>query len=198
MDETQVQRIAKSFSRLGWMGFWIQAALAILPLSLIAYALLGKMTGSRVALGFFDYLAFVGLGVLVFTTFWSYRYTRIGRRLAAEPEQRPSWSRVLRTLWVGLWASSAGIAISLLLMVVEVVRLLILFLKAPQGGVPVMRTELDSRTAWVSAMDVVTLLAELCTLVGELVILGLTLYLLFAVSRRVFVPEAGAAPASSV
>jgi hypothetical protein len=48
-----------------------------------------------------------------------------------------------------------------------------------------MRTEIDGRTEWVSAMDVVTLLAELCTLVGELVILGFTLYLLFAVSRHV-------------
>jgi hypothetical protein len=71
-----------------------------------------------------------------------------------------------------------------MLMLVEVVRLLILFLKAPQGGVPVMRTDIESRTAWVSAIDVVTLLAELCTLIGELVILGFTLWLLFAVTRH--------------
>lgn len=194
MEENHVQRIARAFSRLGWTGFWIQTALAILPTAMIAYALLGKMTGSRVALGFLDYLALFGLAILAFTTFWSYRYTRLAPRIA-DPDRRPTWSRVVRTLWVGLWAGCAGIAVSLLLMVVEVVRLLILFLKAPQGGVPVMRTEIDSRTAWVSAIDVVTLLAELCTLVGELVILGLTLWLLFAVTRHGGLHEATSEPA---
>jgi hypothetical protein len=182
MDENNAQRLARAFSRLGWIGFWIQAVLAILPSVMIGYALLGKLTGSRPPLGIFDYLAIVGIAILAFTTLWSYRYTRVGARIA-NPEKRPPWSSVVRTLWTGLWAGCAGIAVSILLMVVEVVRLLILFLKAPQGGVPVMRTEFDSRTAWVSAMDVVTLLAELCTLIGELAILGFTLWLLFAVSR---------------
>jgi hypothetical protein len=193
MEESHVQRIARAFSRLGWTGFWIQAALAVLPAVMIAYAILGKMTGSRVALGFFDYLALVGLAILAFTTFWSYRYTRLARRIA-DPGVRPAWSSVARTLWVGIWAGCAGIAVSLLLMVVEVVRLLILFLKAPQGGVPVMRTDIESRTAWVSAIDVVTLLAELCTLVGELVILGFTLWLLFAVTRYAGQDEQSSAP----
>jgi hypothetical protein len=184
MDESHVQRIARAFSRLGWIGFWVQAVLAILPAAMIAYALMGKIAGTRVSLGFFEYLAIIGLSILAFTTFWSYRYTRLAARIA-DLAKRPAWTNVVRTLWTGLWAGCAGIAVSILLMVVEVVRLLILFLKAPQGGVPVMRTEIDGRTEWVSAMDVVTLLAELCTLVGELVILGFTLYLLFAVSRHV-------------
>jgi hypothetical protein len=196
MDENHVQKLARAFSRLGWMGFWIQAVLAILPAAMIGYALLGKLTGSRPSLGFFDYLALGGLAILAFTTFWSYRYTRVGARLAI-PEKRPPWSSVVRTLWTGLWAGCAGIAVSILLMVVEVVRLLILFLKAPQGGVPVMRTDFDSRTAWVSAMDVVTLLAELCTLVGELVILGFTLWLLFALSRYGGLQGSASAPADA-
>jgi hypothetical protein len=54
----------------------------------------------------------------------------------------------------------------------------------PQGGVPILRTELESRIQWVSTIDVVTLLIELCTLIGELVMLGLTLWLLFAVWRH--------------
>ena len=82
-----------------------------------------------------------------------------------------------------LWASCLGIAFSLLTLFIEVIRLLILFLKAPQGGVPVIRTELDSRTQWVSAMDAAGLLAEVCTLAGEFLLLGLTLWLLFRVTR---------------
>lgn len=184
MTEIYEQKIAKAFSRLGWIGLWVQAVLAILPTVMIGYVVFGKMTGARPTLGFMDYLALVGLAILAFTAFWSFRYTRLGKRIA-DPERRPAWTSVVRTLWVGLWASCAGIAVSLLLMVVEVVRLLILFMKAPQAGVPVIRTEIESRTAWVSAIDVVTLLAELCTLVGELLILGFTLYLLFAVTRYV-------------
>ena len=74
---------------------------------------------------------------------------------------------------------------SVLLLVIEVVRLLFLFLKAPQAGVPVIRTETDQRTAWVSAIDVVSLLADLCTLIGELVVIGITLWLLFRITRSI-------------
>jgi hypothetical protein len=200
MDESQVRRIARAFTRLGWTGVWIQAALAILPAVMIAYALLGRMTfvggatGSRASLGFLDSLAICGLAILAFTTFWSYRYACLGKRIAM-PGQRPAWSRVIHTLWVGLWASCAGIALSLLLMIVEVLRLLVLLLKAPQGGVPVMRTDIDSRMSWVSAIDVVTLLAELCTLTGELVVLGFTLWLLFSVTRHGKLHDAASPPA---
>ena len=75
--------------------------------------------------------------------------------------------------------------VSVLLIVIEVLRLLFLFLKTPQAGVPVIQTQADSRTAWVSAMDVVSLLAEICTLVGELFVIALTLWLLFTVLKHV-------------
>ncbi|SFI10472.1 DUF3611 family protein [Planctomicrobium piriforme] len=182
MSADHSQKIAKSFSRLGWIGLWIQAVLAILPVAMLLYVLFGMTTGSRETLGFIDYVAFLGLALLGFTALWSYRYTRLGRRIA-DPARRPAWTSVIKTLWVGLWAGSAGIVISICLLVFEVTRLLILVLKAPQGGVPVMRTEIDSRTYWISAIDIVTLLAELCTLVGELLVVGLTLWLLFQVTR---------------
>lgn len=183
MAATKTEKIARCFAKLGWLGVWIQGILAIIPVGMLAYLLLGKMTGSRPTLGFADWLAVCGLAILAFTTFWSYRYTRLAPKIA-DPERTPRFAAISRTLWVGLWASCLGIAVSIVLMLIEVVRLLVLFLKAPQGGVPVMRTEIESRTAWVSAMDVVSLLAELCTLMGELAILGLTLYLMFAVTRN--------------
>jgi hypothetical protein len=165
------------------MGVWIQLILAIIPLGVLAYLVFGKVTGTRPVWGFMDYLAMVGLAILGFTALWSYRYTRLARRIA-DPANMPTQASLTRTLWIGLWASCTGIAISLILLVIEVVRLLILFLKAPQAGVPIMRTELETRDSWVSSLDVVTLLAELCTLIGELAVLGLTLWLLFAVTRR--------------
>lgn len=180
MTTTKLQKIGRSFTRLGWIGVWVQAVLTIIPLSVLGYILMGKVTNADAAFGIMDYLAMFGLAVLGFTTFWSYRYTRLGKRIA-DPQRCPSRSSVTRTLWIGLWIGSVGIVVSLLLMIAEVLRLLWLFMKAPQGGVPVMQTQIEDRATWVSALDVVSLLAELCTLVGELLVVGLTLWLLYRV-----------------
>ena len=176
--------IARRFNNFGWLGMWVQAALAILPLVMLGYMLVGKATGTRVTLNIMDYLAFVGLAILLFTTFWSFRYTRLSRRIA-NPELRPEWTSVAKTLRFGLWVGCIGVAASLLLIIIEVVRLLFLFLKTPQAGVPVIQTQAQSRTEWVSAMDVVSLLAEICTLAGELLVIALTLWLLFIVLQHV-------------
>lgn len=182
MAEITHERVAKSFFRLGWIGFWTQLVLAIVPLCMFVYVLWGSATSETAALGIMDYLALIGLAVLGFTTFWSYRYAALAKRIA-DPERRPKRTYLSGVLWIGLWAGMLGIAISLALMFLEVFRLLFLFLTTPQGGVPVIQTQADNRASWVSALDVVSLLAELCTLTGELVILGLTLYLLLRVSQ---------------
>ena len=101
----------------------------------------------------------------------------------ADAARRPARRSVVNVLWVGLGASALGIVVSMMLLIAEVVRLLILVLATPQAGVPVIQTATDSRAAWVSAIDVVSLLADVSTLGGELVILGFTLWLLFRFSR---------------
>ncbi len=179
-----LQSIARSFKRLGWLGFWIQLIVGLLPLAMLLYVVLNKATGGGLTFDFTDYLALAGLGILAFTAIWSYGYTRLAKYIA-DPDRCPTWAVVARRLWIGLWAGVAGIFMSVLLLVVEVVRLLILFLHAPQGGVPVIRTETDNRTAWVSAIDVVSLLADLSTLIGELVVIGITLWLLFRITRSI-------------
>jgi hypothetical protein len=70
------------------------------------------------------------------------------------------------------------------LLFIEVIRLLVLFLRTPQAGVPVLQTQAEDRLMWVSAIDAVSLLAELCTLTGELLVLGLSLWLLFRVTAH--------------
>jgi hypothetical protein len=167
---------------LGWTAVFIQAVLAVIPIFMLCYVVFGRATGERDAFDFTDYLAFVGLAILGFTTFWSYRYTRLARRIA-DPDHRPPQDSIISILWVGLWASCLGIIVSLLALMIEVVRLLILFLKAPQGGVPVIQTQANNRAGWVSAIDAVSLLAEVCTIAGEFLVLGITLWLLFRVTR---------------
>jgi hypothetical protein len=188
MADTSASRIAKSFARLGWTGVFVQGVLMIMPLFMLGYIIIGKATGTRDTLDFTDYLAFFGLLILAFTTFWSFYYTRLAKRIR-EPGRRPTRDSIARVLWVGLWASCLVILVSLLTLFIEVVRLVILFLKAPQGGVPVIQTQPESRTAWVSAFDAVSLLAEVCTLAGEFLLLGLTLWLLFRITQFTEFPE---------
>jgi Protein of unknown function (DUF3611) len=174
-------RIGRAFARVGWTGLCLQGVLIILPLLMLGYVIFGKVAGVREPLDFTEYLAFVGLLILAFTTFWSFYYTRVARRIE-DAARRPTWDSIIKILWIGLWASGLGIVVSLLSLFIEVTRLLILFLIAPQAGVPVMRTQLETPTEWVSAMDAVGLLAEVCTLAGEFLLLGLTLWLLFKIT----------------
>jgi hypothetical protein len=182
MTATGAERIARTFARLGWAGVYIQLALMIPPVFMLCYVIFGKATGTRETLDFTEYLAIFSLAILGFTTFWSYRYTRLAKRMN-DADRRPSRDSIVKILWVGLWASGLGIAVSMISLFIEVIRLLMLFLQAPQGGVPVFQTQPENRTAWVSAIDAVSLLAELCTLAGELVVLGFTLWLLFKTTQ---------------
>lgn len=180
---TKPESLAKSFQRFGWLGFWLQIALAVISGFLMVYVLFFSNSASfqQRGMGLGEYLALFGFVILLFTIFWFYRYQRIGKRMA-DPETRPAKSSVIRTLWVGLWASVIGIAFSMLLMVVEVSRLLLLFLRAPQGGVPVIQTETSDPSNWVSAIDMVGLLADLSVLAAELIVLAFTLWLLLRMS----------------
>lgn len=182
MSDVSTAKIGRAFTRVGWTGVCLQGVLMILPLFMLGYMVFGKVGGVRASLDFTEYLAIFGLLVLAFTTFWSFYYTRIGRQIQ-DPARRPTRDSIVKILWIGLWTSCFGIVVSLLTLFIEVIRLLIVFMKAPQGGVPVIRTEFESRTQWVSAIDAVSLLAEVCTLAGEFLLLGLTLWLLFRITR---------------
>ena len=88
-------------------------------------------------------------------------------------------------LRVGIWASCIGIVVSMLLLIIEFSRLAV---SLPQNAASGSSRHPDAgrhRTAWVSAIDMVSLLAEICTLVGELLVVAFTLWLLFAVLKHI-------------
>ncbi|WP_200373735.1 DUF3611 family protein [Thiocystis violacea] len=89
------ERLSKQFSRLGWLGFWIQFTLLTIPLLLLAYVLLMSSPGSarRIGIDLSNYLSYGSLLVMVFTTFWFFRYTRIGKEIA-DPMRRPARASV--------------------------------------------------------------------------------------------------------
>jgi hypothetical protein len=60
-------------------------------------------------------------------------------------------------------------------------NILLIFLRAPQGGVSVVQTNFDPST-WLSAIDMAGLLADISVVGGEVIVLSFSLWLLLRVS----------------
>jgi len=178
------EQLARPFARLGWLGFWLQVALASLPIILLLYVVLRAppVSGSGRGVDVREYVAFGSLLVLIFTTWWCYRYTRIAERMRISGS-RPSSASVLRTLWIGVVASTLGAFLSLLLLLTAVGRLLFVFMLTPQGGIPVFQTGAEDRARWVSAIDMADLMTMVFTITAEWIVLTFSLWLLFQMLR---------------
>jgi hypothetical protein len=173
--------LSRPFSRLGWIGFWLQLAIGLIPVALLIYAALfdaGGPVGTRSGFALTRYLATGSLLVLVFTTIWFFRYTRLANRIA-EPDRRPSLRSLQRAAWIGVAASTLGIVFSAIVILFEVVELLTYFLRAPQAGVPVIQTTGGGPASWLSASDMLSLMGLMATMLVEIVVLTLSLWLLF-------------------
>ena len=169
--------LANAFSRLGWTGFWIQIVIGIVPLTLIIYA---QSTGGTTRRGLLlvGYLTIAGFLVLIFTTVWFYRYTRLAQRIS-NSTLRPSLFLVQKAAWIGVASSVLGVVFSMLVILFEVAQLLMYFLRAPQAGVPAVQTTGGGQASWVSAVDMMHLMALVVTTFGEFTVLAFSLWLLF-------------------
>ncbi len=187
------ERLSRQFSRLGWIGFWLQVVLVVVPIILLLYVVFISDPDSAQSKGIdlSNYLSYGSLVVMLFTIFWFWRYTRMAGRIV-DPELRPSQSSVTRTVWIGLGASCAGILFSMILLMSAVLRMLFILLAMPQTGIPISATGADpART--LSAFDAVSLTSLVFVLTAELIVLAFSLWLLFRVTR----PANGSTDAAS-
>ena len=177
------ESLARQFSSLGWTGFWIQLVLISIPILLLVYFLFssGPESAQHRGIDLTNYLSYGSLLVMLFTTVWFYRYTRLAKRIA-DPDLRPAQSSVIHTLWVGLWASSLGIFFSMLLLFSAVGRVLFVLMANPQTGVQIQSLGGDPATS-LSAMDAASLTSLLIILRAELIVMAFTLWLLSRVTR---------------
>ncbi len=137
------------------------------------------LDGLRFAgLAIVEYLTVASLLILIFTIVWFHRHTRLAKRIA-DPQTCPPVSSVIRSVWTGLMASSIGLLFSMIVMMIETGHMLFYFLAAPQGGVPVIQTTGADPASWVSAVDMMSLMALSLSVFTELVVLILSLWLLF-------------------
>ncbi len=180
---SKTKSLAKSFTRLGCAGFWLQVVFGSIPVIVMAYyfAFSRTPTSARDGFPFVEYLALINLLILAVTTIWSYRYTRLAKRMM-DPERRPSESRVRKFVWTGVVTSTIGLFFSMIVILIEAANLLFYFLKAPQGGMPVIQTSGAEAIHWVSSVDMVSLMALILTQFAELIVLVFGLWLLFRTS----------------
>ncbi len=185
------ERLARQFSRLGWLGFWIQVAMLAIPLLLLVYVLLLRSPESaqRMGIDLSNYLSYGSLLVMIFTALWFLRYTRVGKRIP-DPERRPTRAAVERTLWVGVWASGLGIAFSMTLLFGAVGRMLLILLANPQTGLMIAPGPGGDPVQSISAMDTISLTSLLAILTAELVVLAFSVWLLFRTTKASVAAEA--------
>jgi hypothetical protein len=176
--------LAGPLSRLGWFGFWLQVVFGSLPIVvLIYYYIFSRPTASpSQGLGFTEYLTIINLFLLAFTAFWFYRYTRIGIRLRG-PDPKPTEASVISAVWTGVVATTLGMLFSMIAVLTATGSLLFSFLKAPQGGIPVIQTSSAEAVRWVSTIDMIDLMALVLFLFAEQIVLVFSLWLLFRASR---------------
>src|SRR6516165_1718410 len=99
--------LSRAFTRVGWIGFWLQLAIGAIPFALLIYASLfsdGNPVGTRGGFALITYLTIGSLLVLGFTTVWFYRYTRLASQVA-DPDRRPPIDALKRAAWTGVAAS---------------------------------------------------------------------------------------------
>ena len=178
--------LARTFSRLGRIGFWTQIVMGSIPFLLTIYILIFAHypSGPRAGLAFVEYLTVANLLIVIFTTAWFYRHTRLAHRIADPVSRLPAYS-VIRRVWTGLVASSLGILFSMLVMVIETGHLLYYFLKTPQAGVPVFQATGTGPANWVSAIDMASLMALSLLVFAEVIVLIFSLWLLFRTAQAV-------------
>jgi hypothetical protein len=174
------RRLARALSLLGWAGFWIQVVFGTLPILLMVYYMAFSRSGtvSRSGLPVIGYLTVANLLILLFTTWWSYRYTRLARRFT-DPERRPTEPYVIGFVWTGVVAGATGMLFSMIVLLIETANLSFYLLRAPQGGIPVIQTSGVEPVHWVSPVDLVSLMVLTLNLLAELVVLLFSLWLLF-------------------
>jgi hypothetical protein len=186
LHSPSAENLSRAFAKLGGAGFWLQLVLGSMPVVLMFYSFVfaASPTGPRAGLPIVEYLAVATLLVLIFTTFWFWSYKGLARQIA-DPATRPPESKVVGKVWTGLIATSIGVFLSLSVMIIETAHLLFYFLAAPQGGVPVIQTtvQVAGGASWVSAVDMLSLLALTLVLAAEVIALVFGLWLLLRTTQ---------------
>ncbi len=180
------RQIAISFRRLGWIGFWCQVVLGLIPLILMTFQWLFSSKPQLVgAPDSGNILSFVDILTLVFTIYWCFRYTRLANKLE-DANQRPAKVRVIREVWIGIIANVGVILLAVLIGMVTVGGLLYVILSLPPGAATILQPTPGGKVInpgpIIVPMDILGLLAVMNVILAGLVGVIVSLWLLYSLS----------------
>jgi hypothetical protein len=177
------EHVGDQFSSLGRIGLYVQLVLLAAPFLLGVYVLFFGRP-AQPGMTRVDFGSYISLGsflIMGFTAYWFYRYMQVGRKLR-DPEHFPPRSSVITTLWVGFGAGWLGIVFSMLLLLAAAWRMMFVLILNPQSGLIIAPNPSSNPGYSVSAIDAISLTWLVISLAAELMVLGLTLWLLFKVT----------------
>ncbi|MBE9057297.1 DUF3611 family protein [Sphaerospermopsis sp. LEGE 08334] len=109
--------IGKTIRLTGWMTLWLQLGLAIVSGLALLFASTGRDFAQQpnAGLGIGIFWGFCGILALLFSVYWNYNYTRLGKRLLnPNATLHPSKADTIRAIRLGIMAGLVGILISIL------------------------------------------------------------------------------------
>jgi len=183
-----VRRIATEMRIIGWTGFWLQLFFGFIPIAFVTFFLFiprnPNRFGSSGGIAFF--FGYATLIALVFTIYWCFRYTKVGRKLT-NPDLRPSRFEVSRILSIGLLVNLVGMIFAVIVAMSQVTNLLAKLLSLPQGSstvfTPTQGAAVMARVP-ITPLQMMGLQAAICAIAAELIGLIVALWLLHRVTQR--------------
>ncbi|MFH7029552.1 MAG: DUF3611 family protein [Heteroscytonema crispum UTEX LB 1556] len=167
------QRFAATFRTVSRFTFWIQLALGAISVIALLLAMfsrnIGVQTGNAGA-GLGIFLAIVGILILCFRVYWSFRYRQLAKRLQlSDRELHPKREDIIQVLKIGLIVSLVGIFLAFLASEASVIVLLSKALAGPQGIAVYNRENL------IRSLDILVVLANV-NLIGAHLVGGVTAF----------------------
>ncbi|AFY47687.1 Protein of unknown function (DUF3611) [Nostoc sp. PCC 7524] len=109
--------IANTIRLTGWITFWVQLTLVVVSGLALLFAATGRDFADQpnTGLGLGIFWAIAGVIALLFSVYWDFRYTRIGRSLDnPNPSLHPSKADTTRAIRLGILVGLVGILLTLL------------------------------------------------------------------------------------
>jgi hypothetical protein len=180
------REIARSFRWLGWLGFWLQALFGFIPtLVVVTAAMFGPARQQVFSFGL--WLAIACLAILLFSIYWSFRYTQLATQLE-NPDLRPAKSQVFRDLKIGLLANISTMIIALAIALSRVGELTFKLLTLPQSATVVspnqVGTTLSAPGALITPSNMITIQAMIHAIAAGLAGVIVTLLLIYQLGQH--------------
>ena len=174
-----IRRISTNFRFAGWISLWLQVVVGVISsLLFIVNALEPNASLSNAGADIFNA---VGIALVFVSSFWGFRYVRLGRRLkTSNPDLRPKPRDATQAVRIGTMISLAGMLLTIIAAesIVAILWLRALRQIAPMGGV------LQDTAAFINAADIAVVFSVINTMFAHFVGLSASLWLQYVVDRQ--------------